>query len=39
MGNFLILVLKVLEAYYRLPVYNTWQLTFDHQFITAYKRD
>jgi high affinity Mn2+ porin len=31
---------KILEAYYTLPV-NTWQLTFDYQFITnpAYNRD
>jgi high affinity Mn2+ porin len=31
---------KILEAYYTLPI-NTWQLTFDYQFITnpAYNRD
>ncbi len=31
---------KILEAYYTLPV-NTWQLTFDYQFIAnpAYNRD
>jgi high affinity Mn2+ porin len=31
---------KILETYYSLPI-NTWQLTFDYQFITnpAYNRD